>query len=646
MAKKKVVSKKVVKWYNQNRWFRIAILLLPAIIYLNTLALDFAVDDSIVITENEFTQQGIKGIGKILSEDTFLGFFKDENKSKIVSGGRYRPLSLVLFAIEYQIAGLNPFLHHLINILLYVALGWFLYQCLQLWFVNQFGKKEVLVFAFIVTLIYMAHPLHTEAVANIKGRDEIMALLFSLWAFRVQNSKKLSVVLANGLCGTLFFLALMSKENAITFVAIVPLIFWLLQKRSWGEVLKKSIPYLVAAIVFLIIRSMILGTDITSVSSELMNNPFLKWDGQQYIPFEASERLSLISNTFYQYFRLFVLPHPLTHDYYPRHIDAMSLTNLGSLVGFLLAVLVVVGVIRWYKTKPIIAFSLLFFVITLSLMINILFPIGTIMSERFMFMPSLGLAILTGYLFMTGVKHKRWSAWMPWIFGAVILLFSIKTVIRNFDWKDNYTLFTHDIRISKNSAKLNNAVGGEIIAQALKDENVTTRSQQILQAVGHLEHAIDIHPTYKNAYLLLGNARYHLEQYEPAIAQYRHALTLDPNYTDAQNNLAVSLRDAGKQSGEKRGNINQALTYLLESLRLNNKDYETLRLLGVAYGISQSHENAIKYFTLALEIRPQSADALYNLGSAYFNSGNTIEGEKYINQAKAIDPNVGNQKAN
>lgn len=235
---------------------------------------------------------------------------------------------------------------------------------------------------------------------------------------------------------------------------------------------------------------------------------------------------------------------------------------------------------------------------------------------------------------------------MPWLFGAIILLFSLKTILRNFDWKDNYTLFTHDIKISKNSAKLNNAVGGEIIAQALTEEDETIRISKIQEAIPHLEHAIEIHPTYKNAYLLLGNARFHTAAYEASIQHYRHALTLDPGYQDAKNNLAVCLREAGKESGEKRGNINQAITYLSESERLNNKDYETMRLLGVAYGVSQNHENAIKYFTLARNIRPDNAEALYNLGSAYYNAGKTIEGENYINQAKAIDPNVGNRNAN
>jgi tetratricopeptide (TPR) repeat protein len=555
-------------------------------------------------------------------------------------------MSLVLFAIEYQIAGLRPLLGHLVNILLYIVLGWLIFKCMPLWFSNQFTKKGLVVFSFIVTLIYLAHPLHTEAVANIKGRDEIMAILFSLWAFYIQQGEKQNPWIKSIICSLVFFLALLSKENSITFVVIIPLIYWLLHNKPLKQVLSLTTPYLAAAMVFLIIRSMILGMDLTSVSSELMNNPFLKWNGQQYIPFEPLEKLSLIANTLFQYIKLFLFPHPLTHDYYPKHIDATSFSNIGSILGLLIAILLPLGVIIWRNKKPIITFSILFFIITLSLVINILFPIGTIMSERFMFMPSLGLSILAGHFIIKGIKHKTWSAYMPWLFGTIILLFSIKTILRNFDWKDNYTLFTHDIKISKNSAKLNNAVGGEIIAQALTEDDETIRNGKIQEAIHHLEHAIKIHPTYKNAYLLLGNARFHTKVYEASIQHYRHALTLDPGYQDAKNNLAVCLREAGKESGEKRGNIKQAITYLLESERLNNKDYETMRLLGVAYGVGQNHENAIKYFTLARNIRPDNADALYNLGSAYYNAGNTKEGENYINQAKAIDPNVGNRNAN
>ena len=642
---KKTKTKKV--WWNAyEAYYKYVILALPILIYASSALNQFAVDDTIVILDNEFTKQGIKGVPNILSEDTFLGFFKDESKSRIVSGGRYRPLSLVLFAIEYQIIGENPFLYHLINIILYALLGWLIYLCLPKWFNGLISKKQMVFFSFLISVLYIVHPIHTEAVANIKGRDEIMALLFCLWAYYIYERNSSNSLMKSILTGFVFFLGLLSKENAFTFVVIIPLIYWQLQKHSIKDALFRSIPFIIPGLIFLIIRSIIIGNDVSGVSSELMNNPFLKWNGNQYLPFAPSEKLALIANTFFQYIRLYIIPHPLTHDYYPKHIDATSFANIGSVIGLLLAAGMAAYAILKFKTNRIISFGLLFFGITISLVINLIFPIGTIMSERFLFMPSLGLSIVLGYLTFKGFQHSKLKSIMPWLFGIVVLLWSIKTITRNTDWKNNYILFSKDIRISKNSAKLNNALGGEIITQALKADDAEFRNEEIRRAITYLEKATELHPTYRNAFLLLGNAKYHLSEYGTAIAYYRRALSLDANYSDALNNLAVALRDAGKEAGEKKGNLQQALTFLKESEQLNNQDYETLRLLGVAYGMSQNHDNAIKYFTLALNIRPDEAQALFNLGLAYMNAGNTVQGESYINKAKSLNPNIGQQNAN
>jgi hypothetical protein len=90
-----------------------------SLLYLNTLTHEFTQDDAIVIYDNMYTTKGISGIKGLFTKDTFFGFFKEEGKAKLVSGGRYRPLTPAMFALEYQIVGKNPFLGHLINILLY-----------------------------------------------------------------------------------------------------------------------------------------------------------------------------------------------------------------------------------------------------------------------------------------------------------------------------------------------------------------------------------------------------------------------------------------------------------------------------------------------------------------------------------------------
>ena len=162
--------------------YSLVIVLSTVVLYFNTLKNDYALDDALVLNENQFVKQGVKGLKNIFKYDSFRGFFGTEKK--LVQGGRYRPLSLATFAVEYDLFGLKPRVHHAVNIILYGILGigifYFLRNILQL-----FAVAHSIEIAFFTTLIFMVHPVHTEVVANIKGRDEILAMLFGILYLQV-----------------------------------------------------------------------------------------------------------------------------------------------------------------------------------------------------------------------------------------------------------------------------------------------------------------------------------------------------------------------------------------------------------------------------------------------------------------------------
>ncbi|MFK7981868.1 MAG: glycosyltransferase family 39 protein, partial [Saprospiraceae bacterium] len=211
-------------WTKNTRLHKWLIFIVAFLLYGNTLTHEYTQDDAIVIYDNMFTTKGFSGIPGILKYDTFYGFFKVEGKDKLVAGGRYRPLTLVMFAAEYALFGESPFIGHLGNVLLYGLLGIVLYLLLIKLFRARGDLPSGELLALLTTLFFMAHPIHTEVVANIKGRDEIMtllgslaALLFSLKAYQEEKNW------LNIIAGLIFFLGLMAKENAITFLAVVPL---------------------------------------------------------------------------------------------------------------------------------------------------------------------------------------------------------------------------------------------------------------------------------------------------------------------------------------------------------------------------------------------------------------------------------------
>lgn len=160
------------------------------------------------------------------------------------------------------------------------------------------------------------------------------------------------------------------------------------------------------------------------------------------------------------------------------------------------------------------------------------------------------------------------------------------------------------------------------------------------EAAGHLSEAVKIHPTYKNAYLLLGNCYNYLQQYDQAIASYRQALTLDPDYEEAFNNLSITYTQAGRYYGEQQGDLAKALEYLQQGYQLRSDDYETVRLLGVAYGLSGNVPKAIEFFEKGTQLQPNNAGAWYDLGTAYHNAGNPEKGNEYMQKAMAIEPDI------
>jgi tetratricopeptide (TPR) repeat protein len=407
-------------------------------------------------------------------------------------------------------------------------------------------------------------------------------------------------------------------------------------------------------------------------------------------------KYGLILHTWLEYVKLLAVPHPLTNDYYPKHIGVAESTikpgsgeniaelkdgngkvryvkdnipKLGSpfvtlsiLFHLALAFFAVNGLMK----RKAYAFAIIFYAATFSVVSNLLFPIGTLMAERFMFMPSIGFSLLCGMglaqLATKGSYFDISKIMMPLsVFLIVTVLYSFKTFSRNPDWKDDYSLFTKDILVSANSAKLNNAVSGVLQDRASKPElSVAEKDELYRRALYHSDNAINLHPTYNNAWLLKGNAYYYLAKikeaktdslrnagnqeaafkgynevlsfYNNSLNSYKEVERLRPDHPDVPINLTAAYRDRGKLLGEKLNRLNEAVADLEMSNKYGNqKDVETLRLLGVGCGIMgmtyaqqkdiikafEWHTKAVNAFQKALDIAPNFVATLYNLEVAY-----------------------------
>ncbi|MTB49385.1 tetratricopeptide repeat protein [Lewinella sp. W8] len=630
-------------WYRAFRFQLLAVIVLSAGVYLNTLGHEYALDDAIVITDNVIVQKGIAGWGELFTYDTFYGFFQDEDKAQLVAGGRYRPLTPAMFALEQQLFG-GPTAHHLFNVL------WYALLCAVIFgFVRDIsrGRKELpWWFAVATAILFAVHPLHTEAVANIKGRDEIVALLgvvagsWLVWRAAV-NERWLGAVAGAGL----FFLGCLAKENAITFLAVIPAMLFLVRGKDfrWAE-LKYYLPVVALAGLFLVIRSRVIGFSLGEPVMELLNNPFLELRDGQWVPLSAGDRLATVMHTLWEYLRLLFAPYGLVHDYYPRAIPVMDWASLTPWLGLLLHLGLGLFVVLKFRQFPLAALGIVIYLASLSIVSNVFFSVGTNMSERFLFMPSLGWALAVTVGVATLVR--RFGGGLAWLVPVVALVFSVLTINRNPVWKNNFTLFTTDVEKQPNSAKLLNASGGVRLDryQSLPETSRANQQQLLLDARRDLTRATEIHPTYRNAFLLRGNAELLLKNYDAAIADYDHVLDLDGGYQPARDNMLRALTAAGRAAGEERGDLNAAFGYLRRAEQLAPNDYETLRLLGVASGVSGRTQEAVEYFRRAYEVQPENADAIWNYGAALYQNGQPELAEEYFGRAEAINPNIRSER--
>jgi protein O-mannosyl-transferase len=635
-VKKSATAKKPQVTGLTNRFVKIQALLIflfAVLLYANTFTHDYAVDDMIVIQKNKLTNQGFAGIGKIMTTDAFYGFFGEDYK--FVAGGRYRPLSIVTFAIEVEFFGQNPHISHVINSILYGVTCVLIFLLLLHLFKTHITEQWQLTIPLIAALLYTAHPLHTEAVANIKGRDEVMGMLFSvltlLLSVKYIERKNMAMLL---LTFGAFVLALLSKENAITYLAVVPLTMYFFTDAKVKDYVTMMVPMVVIAGIYVMLRQKFTDVDVMADTKEILNNPFVNTT--------TGERLATVAFTFWEYIRLLIIPHPLTHDYYYNQVPIIGWDNVKAILPFILNVGIVVWAITKIKEKNIFSYAILYYFITISIVSNILFTVGIAMNERFLFIPSLGFCIILAALIVKAVnyfKEKNFASLKVLhpqptaiVLALTLIGYSAKTFTRNLDWENDFKLFAADFINSPNSAKIRNSYGGELVTRADKVEE-PTRTEYLKKAEKVLGEALRIYPGYQNALLLMGNAKYKLYDSLPeAKYYYEQTIKQRPDYYEGNFNLGTILL-AKKYYAE-------AIPYLKKSLIKGGDKYEPWFYLGDAYMNINNPDSAIYYYQNTLKLKPDLAIAYYKIGLCYAKmKGDFPNGYANLNKAIQLDPN-------
>lgn len=621
--------------------------ILSIALYCNTFGHQFTQDDAIVIYDNVYVSEGIGGWHDIFTKDSFSGFFKGQDKSELVSGGRYRPFSIAFFALVYELFGSAPAIYHILAVLFYALLVVLLFRVV-LYFVPEKMKGSSRIFAFLSALLFAAHPIHTEVVANVKGLDETFSLTFSLLAllaaFRFLKSGRW--IFLPFVCLSLF-IALLSKESAAVFVVVIPsvLFFWKTTNKAKNLFLPTILVFLTFGL-YWVIRTNIVGANFGDPPFEMMNNPFIKFENGQYLNFKSGEKVASIIIGIGKYIQLLFFPHPLTHDYYPRHFGVYQMSDLATIMSVVMNGTLMLIALIGIKKKSFLSLCIAFFYVGIAMVSNVFFPIGTHLSERFLFVPSIAFVLILAYFFVLWHRQSSNKIIMPIALTLVLGLYSLKTVSRNSVWKNDFTLFTTDVKTSVNSAKVRNAAGGALLTASQEESDQAKKNEMIYEAIGHLTRAVEIHPNYKEAHLLLGNGNWYIQNFDASILSYENALRINPYYDIARTNLLIVLKEGAREVGGKQRDFSRAIAYLHKALILEPDDAHTIALLGTAYGSSGDHRTAIEYFTKAIALNPNEASTYVNLGYAQLNMGMEEDAQINFNKAVQINPRALDQIQN
>ena len=586
---------------------------ISCLIYANTLYNGYVLDDGFMITENSYVKEGFNGIPKLLVTPHLKGYAPNLTDT-------YRPLSLVMFALEFQLWGLNPFVGHLVNILVFAGCVILLF----IFLVNLFGEQRISV-AFIASLLFAVHPIHTEVVANIKSRDELLCFFFAFLSLNIYLSYSRNGKLLSLICGTFcLFLSIISKETAFTFLGVIPLVFFFYENRDKTRSLYITGSAVLVGVIFIIIRTWVINKYKADgmIRIDLIDNALV---GAPSMSARIATAILILGN----YLKLLAIPYPLIADYSYNSIPYVGFTDIRVLLSIAiylgLSVTAIYRLIR--KREDLWTFGILLFLITLSLFTNIPFLFGATQADRLVFFSSAGTCLLMALAyekwFLRSTDISRLLTGKAVVLFIVCSVYAIVTVARNTDWKDDYTLYKADVQKSPNNTRLNNFMGIEL-QKRYEDETDPEKKDQInKECIDYLKRALEIYPENSSAHEELGSAYLLSGEIDSSIVHFKSAIELDPKTLVAITNLGTLY------SLQKKYAL--AVPYYSKTLLLDRHDTVTWFNLAICYLQIAKYDSSIFAFNKVLEIAPayNNYAAYANIAAVYNKKGQADSARKY-----------------
>lgn len=651
--------------------FYIILAVIAFAVYANSLSNEFVFDDeSVVLGDESLTK--LSNIPKYFTGEQ--GFHK-------VIGRYYRPVVSASYNIDYTLWGLKPFGFHLTNVLIHVINVLLFFRLLMLMFSgskSKFRDYGVLIGAVLFAL----HPIHTEAVAWVSGRTDSLSCTFFLASFIYyfkfssnENNRNLILALL------FYFLALLSKEMAITLPAVIILYDLVVNKNSLSSAFKEKLKiysaYIVLSVLYFVLRWAVLR-DVPQRES------YFYFYGKDF----ATAFLTMFQ-TIPIYFKLAVFPYGMLYHYggyLPYVSSPFDITVL-----FTVVFLLVMGFASYYlySRMSVVSYSIMFFFITLLPVLNIV-PTMNFMADRFLYIPSAFLSFAVIAVILKYYTPEK-SGLVITVSAVVLFAFGFMTFSRNADWKTNDILFMSGegkpgtvlyvnigniyankgdykkaeiyyrkaIELRIGSVLANNNLGKLFLISGNYDSAyyymhqgylldtlspepmhalalLNAKFEKLPEAIGWLEKVQTVAPNYMNSAQMLEElkARQKLGSVNPNTNN-----NVDP---DVMNKTAALEKSSYEHYQKKE--YDAAIKELEELIKLNpSMASGYYNNIGMCYMDNGKYNVAIENFGMSVKENPKFSSGYNNLGTCYEKLGDMTKAK--VNYLKALETDPNNQSA-
>ncbi|OVE82695.1 hypothetical protein BVY03_00360 [bacterium K02(2017)] len=500
-----------------------------------------------------------------------------------------RSITVLSFAFNHYLHGFDVFGFHLFNLIIHLINGiliWlFVYLSLNLPKLSAYKnyQKEL---PFFAALLFITHPVQTQAVSYLAQRFASLATLFYLFSFVIyiyfRSKKSFNLIAQTALISTCFISAVLgalSKEIVFTLPVMLLIyeFYFLDGKEALNKIKSKAwiiTPALLCfiAIPFILFEPSFVLKPRVSHAGEI--HTFNKYFITQF-------------SCLITYLRLLILPIYQNLDYDFKL--SQSFFSMRSFIGFWVLSGLFYTAYKCFKKHRLISFGVLWFLITISIESSII-PLKNLFFEHRLYLPLLGFI-----LFSLGLAYKfipaRHTKNIKYALMIIIVLFSAASYNRNKVWKNELTLWSDVANKSPNKARPHHNLGIAIYHQ-----------NKFKEAINEFSKAIKINAHVRtfnsvgDSYLMRGNAYQHLKDYDKALSDYSNVIKIDPTQIFVYNNRGNILSNLGK------------------------------------------HQEALKDYDTAIKMAPNYTEAIFNRGALLFNLKKTGLALKDLQRAKKLNP--------